>query len=1545
MPSGDPENDEPSADIVELLRSPWFQQLVTRLAEVHREPEQAKQTRLEVAKVRGRIPGSVPGDRQDSWVQRVMQTAAREARLVASPKPRLAAARITDELNDQVCSAYPTPVARCFDRFWNEPNSSATARFDALLDTVESLLLFVGTLVVSYRLTAEGSDAASGDTTQLDKAIVDAMLRPKPAMGDLTALVHAGMAWIRPGSSSFVVPNLPSSLLDKRGGVAPMAVLRGFVGLRNKQSGHPRGRLEKRYAELLGPCEADLAVVLRAVAPLAKGLLIRPLAFDEANGRVVGYMEHRGTSPKRKTEIDPPLMVSEQDRGPGGLVRIERFLWVPESSHSPRPYLALYPLTSLAPMEVDKRRDAPHFLCATQWESGRLKVAELDTYEMALDPLRVTDAASATDSARELLRTIEQQTLAFVHLISSSASVEPVRENASARYNLPGVWAEQRYHHKRFVGRARRVEELAEPGAPGYQMLLGVAGTGKSALIAEVFEKTKDHAILHMVKSEREPEVFVRFLLAQLSRVRTMVGLGPLPARAYDGEAAAVCASFWREAEALGSSGKLGGELLVLVDGLDELSDRVAADPWFLQPSLPAGVRVVLSCRPEIPLVPALRARLRDVRDFELDEGLTQDDVQALIQRALQHAELLAAQVPRGLAREMLDATGGNPLFLTFALEGIADEARAGRPAAGGKHLCPAGKTERVWLEHAYARATGRLAGVRDEGARLRERLLWVLSVVHGRAMLELDALQGITVASGLAVFRADMLEQLGRIKGLLTSDAGGRYGVFHKRLADYVNAEVLGAEDRRQVHGWVASWLESRDGGLERIEGWSAYGLEHRPWHLVNGGRAADASVLLTSVAYVMASLDAHGAAAVSGIEEDYREIIGSRGATDDAKAWAEFWRENGHTIRRGNQEWPPARILRQRAWDHATSSPVTRAVEAWLGTVASCGLWVHRLHRPAEPLRSGALRVLEGHLWEVTSVALHADGRRAVSASSDRDLKVWDLDTGACLLTLQGHSKEVTAVALHADGRRAVSASWDETLKVWDLDTGACLRTLEGHSRAVSAVALHADGRRAVSASEDHSLKVWDLNDGACLRTLKGHSNTVHDVALHPDGRRAVSASADRELKVWDLNDGACLRTLEGHSNTVIAVALHPDGRRAVSASHDATLRVWNLNDGACLLPLQEHSGKVTAVALHPDGRRVVSTSYDNTLKVWDLDDGACLRTLQGHSSKVTAVALHVDGRRAVSASWDKTLKVWDLESGPCLPAIERHSARVTALALHADGRRVVSASYDKTLKVWDVDSSACLLTLQGHRKVVNAVELHADGHRAVSASSDRTLKVWDLDGGACLLPLQAHSGSVKAVALHADGRRAVSVGSSPTLEVWDLNNGACLLTLLGHTKRVTAVALHVDGCRAVSASDDHTLKVWDVNSGACLLTSQGHPKRVTAIALHADGRRAVSASWDSTLKVWDVDSGACLLTLEGHSGTVNAAAFAHNGSWIASASSDRTLRIWHVDTGELLGRWDADHPLSACAISPDGQTIAVGDQAGNVIFLKVGGATPTR
>ena len=101
---------------------------------------------------------------------------------------------------------------------------------------------------------------------------------------------------------------------------------------------------------------------------------------------------------------------------------------------------------------------------------------------------------------------------------------------------------------------------------------------------------------------------------------------------------------------------------------------------------------------------------------------------------------------------------------------------------------------------------------------------------------------------------------------------------------------------------------------------------------------------------------------------------------------------------------------------------------------------------------------------------------------------------------------------MAVTPDGQRAVSASDDETLKVWELDSGRELCTLRGHAGFVTAVAVTPDGRIAISASDDKTLKVWELDSGRELYTLRGHAWPVTAVAVTPDGQRAPRCRVTR-------------------------------------------------------------------------------------------------------------------------------------------------------------------------------------------------------------------------------------------------------------------------------------------------------------------------------------------------------------------------------------------------------------------------------------------------
>lgn len=556
------------------------------------------------------------------------------------------------------------------------------------------------------------------------------------------------------------------------------------------------------------------------------------------------------------------------------------------------------------------------------------------------------------------------------------------------------------------------------------------------------------------------------------------------------------------------------------------------------------------------------------------------------------------------------------------------------------------------------------------------------------------------------------------------------------------------------------------------------------------------------------------------------------------------------------------------------------------------------------------------QGHSGSVNCVAALQD-RRCVSGSHDGSLRVWDIDSGACLRTLKGHKSLVSCVAA-LPGGRCISGSFDNTLRVWDIESGAYLKILKGHSNLVECMAVLSNGR-CVSGSKDNTLRVWDIESGKCLRTLEGHSASVFCVAALPNGR-IVSGSYDGTLRVWDADSGVCLKTLEGHPYRMVScIAALPDGQ-IVSGYYDGMVRIWDCDTGDCCRILKGHSDWVRSVAVLPDGR-IVSGSHDKSILVWDIESGNIQCTLEGHNDWVTSVAALLDGR-CISGSFDKTLRIWDVDRGVCQRTLEKHSDCVLCVTVLPDGR-CVSGSGDNTLRVWDVNSGECLTTLKRHDSAVKCVATLFDG-RCVSGSDDNTLRVWDIDGEECPRKLEGHTTWVSCVAALPDRRHVISGSGDKTLKLWDIDRGVCLRTMEAHSDRVKCVTALPDG-RCVSGAYDNTLRVCDIDSGVSVRTLAGHSNWVFCVAALPDGGHVVSGSCDNTLRVWDVDTGVCLRELKGHTNWVLCVVALPDGR-IVSGSNDGTLRVWGADSGESLRVLEGHNGSVECvAALPNGRIVS--------------------
>jgi WD40 repeat protein len=316
---------------------------------------------------------------------------------------------------------------------------------------------------------------------------------------------------------------------------------------------------------------------------------------------------------------------------------------------------------------------------------------------------------------------------------------------------------------------------------------------------------------------------------------------------------------------------------------------------------------------------------------------------------------------------------------------------------------------------------------------------------------------------------------------------------------------------------------------------------------------------------------------------------------------------------------------------------------------------------------------RCFTGHTETVWDVAVSRDGRRILSGSNDKTVRLWDVASEKQLHCFEGNTGPINAVALSPDGHQGVWGGADGaygTLQVWDLEQGQKIHTMKGHSSFIDALAISNDGSRLLSGSSDETLRLWDLERGQpirCFGSFFSHKQggSVSVVAFSTDGQSALSCGrVIKNATLWNVATGERYGKLVGHTAGIHSAAFFPDGRRAITSDRE-TVRIWDLMtrqeipirdnrtwDHATLHTIYEARKNlphidyplITTFALSPDGQRLLSPYADN-LELFEVASGRHLRSFTGHTRAVTSIAFFGDGRRAVSGSNDRSIRTWEL------------------------------------------------------------------------------------------------------------------------------------------------------------------------------------------------------------------------------------------------------------------------------------------------------------
>lgn len=378
---------------------------------------------------------------------------------------------------------------------------------------------------------------------------------------------------------------------------------------------------------------------------------------------------------------------------------------------------------------------------------------------------------------------------------------------------------------------------------------------------------------------------------------------------------------------------------------------------------------------------------------------------------------------------------------------------------------------------------------------------------------------------------------------------------------------------------------------------------------------------------------------------------------------------------------------------------------------------------------VHTGALLdTLHGHAASVRTVALSADGSRILSGDNNGKLILWDLEDGRICQRLEGHSGPITAVAFCPGGQshrwtRALSASVDRSLALWQLDGEDDDSSAAAHTASIHAIA-HDRARRAIlTAAEDGAIKVWEANSGQLVQTLDNGS-AVLDIAVLPDGERILSGDEDGQLRRWSLaEENPQPQQIGAHRGPILTVAVTPDGHRAITGTETWAIRIWDLASGEAEQTLTLHRGAVYDLVVTANGEQLLSASGDETIRLWRLADGEPIQIFAGHEETVAALALLPDGSGFVSASDDETIRLWSFDSSDPLLVLEGHCDWVNHVLVTPDGAWIFSGGQDGRLYAWERGSGAIRARAQLDAPITAlAYGSTEDGHGLVWVGDDR-------------------------------------------------------------------------------------------------------------------------------------------------------------------------------------------------------------------------------
>lgn len=339
---------------------------------------------------------------------------------------------------------------------------------------------------------------------------------------------------------------------------------------------------------------------------------------------------------------------------------------------------------------------------------------------------------------------------------------------------------------------------------------------------------------------------------------------------------------------------------------------------------------------------------------------------------------------------------------------------------------------------------------------------------------------------------------------------------------------------------------------------------------------------------------------------------------------------------------------------------------------------------------------------------------------------------------------------------------------------------------------------------------------------------------------------------------------------------------------------------------------SDRAMDVAFAASAPVFASGSGNGQVDIWDTRTWQLQRSIDTEDQSTSrnyntkGIALSPDGNYLAYMTDTGEVQLWSTISGKLIMKLAEPVGLPVGVQWSPNGKRIAAGGVN-AVRVWDVTSGRMVRSFPA----TGDVAFSRDG-KILGAAGESSAFLFDIASGRKIRSFADKAGVRGPIAISADGRYVATGGEDPN---WD--PGPLPRDESGHEFSPTESYY----------AHDLKVKIWNVRTGRRVRMLPGHYNLnggTKALQFSPDGRKLFSGG-EGRAELWSVRSGKLIKRFQNN----YACAMSPDGKMVAISLDE--LKVYSVATRRnLIGLHNPPLPVGALAFSPDGKTLAEGDQA---------------